>query len=104
MLVNQKTVQLPKPQKRLWAKRGIKIGAGVLVIAVLLVLSYYAALVIYLGPVTYYRILTNGDSTIYTYNIFPQRPLPPMPYRWLIPLANWWTQTQAISLGTRVAK
>jgi len=48
----------------------LALGLGV---AVLLVLSYYAALVIYLGPATYYRILTNGDSNIDTYKIFPQR-------------------------------
>lgn len=71
--VNQKPVQPPKPQKRRWAKRGIKIGAGVLVIAVLLVLSYVAAAVIYLDPVTAYRMQTSGDSNIYTYQIFPQR-------------------------------
>jgi CubicO group peptidase (beta-lactamase class C family) len=74
MLVNQKPVQPPKPQKkRSWAKRGIKIGAGVLVIAVLLVLSYVAALAIDIGPVTTYRMLTNLDSNITTYKIFPYR-------------------------------
>ena len=42
-------------------------------LAVLLVLSYVAAELIYLDPVTAYRIETNGDSNINTYKIFPQR-------------------------------
>ncbi len=72
-LMNHKRVQPPQQKKRLWAKRGIKIGAGVLVVAVLLVIGYYAAEVIYLDPVTFSRIETSGDSNIYTYQIFPQR-------------------------------
>src|SRR5271157_2204642 len=71
--MNQKPVQPPKPQKHGWTKRGIKIGAGFLVIVVLLLLSYVAALAIDIGPVTAYRMLSSGDSNIYTYKIFPQR-------------------------------
>lgn len=54
-------------------KKGVKIGGGFLVIAVLLWLSYVAALAIDIGPVTAYRMLTSGNSNIYTYTIFPQR-------------------------------
>ena len=71
--MNQKSVQPPQQKKHLWIKRGIKIGGGLLVLAVLLVLSYIAALAIAVGPVTAYRIETSGDSNINTYKIFPQR-------------------------------
>ena len=46
---------------------------GVLGGAVLLVLGYLAALVIALGPVTAYRMMTNLNSNINTYKIFPAR-------------------------------
>ncbi len=71
--MNQKSVQPPQQKKHLWTKRGIKIGGGLLVLVVLLVLSYFAALAIAIGPVTAYRIETSGDSNINTYKIFPQR-------------------------------
>ncbi len=72
--MNQKSVQTPQQnKKRFWTKRGMKIGGGLLVVAVLLVLSYIAALAIDIGPVTAYRMLTSGDTNIYTYKIFPQR-------------------------------
>jgi len=73
-LMNQKRVHPPQQKKqRWWAKRGIKIGGGLLVVAVLLVLSYIALLAIDIGPVTAYRMLTSGNSNIYTYTIFPKR-------------------------------
>jgi CubicO group peptidase (beta-lactamase class C family) len=72
-LMNQTSVKPPQQKNRLWAKRGIKMSAGVLVIAVLLVIGYFAAEVIYLDPVTAYRIETSGGSNIDTYKIFPQR-------------------------------
>jgi CubicO group peptidase (beta-lactamase class C family) len=73
-LMNQKRVQPPQQKKkRFWTKRGMKIGGGLLVVAVLLVLSYVAALAIAIGPVTAYRMLTNLNSNIDTYKIFPQR-------------------------------
>src|SRR6266567_9119648 len=72
--MNHKSVQPPQQKKkRFWTKRGMKIGGGLLVVAVLLVLSYVAALAIAIGPVTAYRMLTNLNSNIYTYKIFPQR-------------------------------
>ena len=60
-------------QQRLWAKKAMKIGGGLLGLAVLLVLSYLAALAIAIRPVTAYRMLTSGDSNIDTFKIFPQR-------------------------------
>ncbi len=72
--MSQKNVRTSQQQKkRLWAKRGMKMGAGLLGLAVLLVLSYVAALMIAMGPETAYRMLTNGDSTIDTYKMFPYR-------------------------------
>src|SRR5215467_5512225 len=73
MPMNHKLVQPPQQKKRLWTKRGIKIGGGSLVVLVLLLLSYVAAVAVAIGPVTAYRMLTNLDSNIYTYKIFPQR-------------------------------
>ncbi|MGZ6391084.1 MAG: serine hydrolase domain-containing protein, partial [Ktedonobacterales bacterium] len=64
-----------KQKSRLWPQRGVKIGAGVLGSALLLVLSYLLAMVIALGPVTAYRMETNGDSNFQTFKIFPQRPI-----------------------------
>ena len=72
-LMNKPSVKPPQQKKRRWAKRGIKMSAGVLVLAVLLVIGYFAAEVIYLDPVTAYRIETSGGSNIYTFKIFPQR-------------------------------
>ena len=72
--MSQTSVRTPQQnKKRFWAKRGMKIGGGLLGLAVLLVLSYLAALFIATGPVTAYRMMTTGDSTIDTYTIFPHR-------------------------------
>jgi CubicO group peptidase (beta-lactamase class C family) len=72
--MSKRSVQIPQQgTQRLWTRRGIKVGGGVIAFAVLLVLSYIAALLIVLGPVTAYRIATSGDSNINTYKIFPQR-------------------------------
>ena len=66
-------------QKRFWhmrgVKRGMKIGGGVLGSALLLLLTYAVALMVALGPVTSYRMMTNLDSNFQTYKIFPQRPI-----------------------------
>ncbi len=70
--MTQKAARPPQRQ-RLWERRGIKIGAGFLAMALLLVVSYFTALAIYLDPVTAYRMVTSGDSNINTYKIFPQR-------------------------------
>jgi CubicO group peptidase (beta-lactamase class C family) len=73
-LMNQNGMQPPQQKKqRWWSKRGMKIGGGFLVMVVLLVLSYIAAVAIAIGPITAYRMLTSLDSNIYTYKIFPQR-------------------------------
>ncbi|MGO8948223.1 MAG: serine hydrolase domain-containing protein [Ktedonobacterales bacterium] len=73
-----RTPQQSQQQKsRFWPKRGLKIGIGILGSAVLLVLAYAAALVIVLGPVTAYRMMTNLNSNIYTYKIFPARTIAP---------------------------
>ncbi len=58
-----------------WAIRGLKLVGCLLGLAALLVVGYFAAEVVYLGPVTAYRIETTGDTNIYTYKIFPQRPV-----------------------------
>ncbi len=71
----QKETGTPKQEKRFWQRRGAKIGVGVLGSAALLVVTYVVALMISIGPVTTARMLTNGNSTISTYKIFPQRPI-----------------------------
>ena len=65
--------QQREKKSRFWPQRGMKIGAGALGGAVLLVLGYLAALVVALGPVTAYRMMTNLNSDINTYKIFPTR-------------------------------
>jgi CubicO group peptidase (beta-lactamase class C family) len=62
-----------KEKQRSWAKRGLRIAGGLLGLAVLLVISYFAAAAIAIGPVTEYRMASDGDSNIYSYKIFPQR-------------------------------
>lgn len=70
------TMRAPEPEKkRVWLRRGTKIGGGVLGTALVLVVSYLAVAAIALGPVTAYRLYTNGDSNFQTFRIFPQRPV-----------------------------
>ena len=66
----------PKKQQ-VWAIQGLKLIAILLGMAALLGIGYYAARVIFLDPVTAYRMQTSGDSNINTYKIFPQRPIAP---------------------------
>jgi CubicO group peptidase (beta-lactamase class C family) len=61
--------------KRFWRRRGTKIGGGLLGSALFLVLSYIVAVMIAVGPVTTFRLAAHGGSNIYTYAIFPQRPI-----------------------------
>jgi len=60
---------------RLWVRRGLKISGFLLGLVALIVVGYFAVFMIHLGPVTAYRMLTSGDSNIYTFKIFPQRPI-----------------------------
>jgi CubicO group peptidase (beta-lactamase class C family) len=61
-------------KKRFWSKKRLmQISWGTLGSALFIVLSYFVALIIALGPVTAYRMVTNGDSNVNTYKIFPQR-------------------------------
>ena len=55
--------------------RTIKTAGGVLAIASVIVFVCAGALAIDPGPVTASRILSSGDSNIYTFKIFPQRPI-----------------------------
>jgi hypothetical protein len=56
-----------------WPRKKTKIYAGGGLTVLLFVLSYVTALIVATGPVTTYRMLTNGDSTIETFKIFPYR-------------------------------
>jgi CubicO group peptidase (beta-lactamase class C family) len=62
-------------KQRLRSRRGIRIGGGLLGLAVIILLVYVVALALVIGPVTAYRVLTSGDSNINTFKIFPQRPI-----------------------------
>ena len=56
-------------------RTAIKIIAGLLGLGALVVVGYVAAIAIVMGPVVAYREITNGDSSITTWKIFPQRPV-----------------------------
>src|SRR5690348_15025137 len=70
------THNAPTPtNKRFWQRRGTKIGGLFLGSALLFVLSYVLAAMIAIGPITAFRMATNGDSNFHTFKIFPQRPI-----------------------------
>jgi CubicO group peptidase (beta-lactamase class C family) len=53
----------------------MRIGGSLLALVIVLALVYVGAGVVANGPVTTYRMITSGDSNIYTFKIFPQRPV-----------------------------
>jgi CubicO group peptidase (beta-lactamase class C family) len=55
--------------------RAMGIVGRVMALVIVLGLVYVAAGIIANGPVTTYRMITSGDSNIYTFKIFPQRPV-----------------------------
>jgi CubicO group peptidase (beta-lactamase class C family) len=75
--VNPQAAAHEQVKPRSWAQRGLKIAGVVLGSAALLIIVWLIAGTIYLDPVTTYRMLTSGDSNIYTYKIFPQRTIAP---------------------------
>lgn len=78
MTTHRQTAGAWRQQKqRSWVQTALRVGGGLLVLVVLLVVSYFAANAIALDPVTAYRMHTSGDSNIYTYTIFPQRAIAP---------------------------
>lgn len=64
--------------RKMTARRSIRIVLGIL-ITVALILLVWSAIA---GPVTVYRVITRGDTTIYDYKRFPGRDLSasPMPF------------------------
>ena len=66
--------------------RSIRVLLGLVIIAVLILLAWTAVA----GPVTVYRVITRGDTTIYDYKRFPGRRLTasPAPFRFRIALQD----------------
>lgn len=56
-------------------RRSIRVLLGIVITAVLILLAWTAVA----GPVTVYRVITRGDTTIYDYKRFPGRSLSPSP-------------------------
>ena len=68
------------------ARRSIRILVGILITLALILLAW----VVIAGPVTVYRVITRGDTTVYDYRRFPGRTLSPSshPFRFDVDLQD----------------